>query len=83
MPEEQETTLKVLDLKTGKKQKITKCATGYLYIFPQSEWIVVEKQDMEKSLSDDEVGGQPTCYYRVKKDGLEEMKLEYPEKIEE
>ena len=83
LPEDQETTLNVLDLKTGKKQKVTKCAAGYLYIFPQSEWIVVEKQDMKKSLSDEEEGGQSTCYYRVKKDGLEEMKLEYPEKIEE
>lgn len=76
-----ETTLNVIDLDNGKIDKIVDCASAYLYVFPQSDWIVFEKHEGE--LEAGEVGGKPAHLYCIKKDGSEEKRLDYPKRIEE
>lgn len=76
-----ESTLNVINLDDGKTNKITDCASGYLYIFPQSDWIVFEKYEGE--LEEGAVERKPTHLYCIKKDGSEEKRLDYPQKIEE
>lgn len=75
-----DTTLNVLDLKTGKSSKLADCASAYMYEFPQSDWIVFAKHEGE--LEEGEVGGRPEHLYCVRKDGSAEKRLEYPERIQ-
>ena len=78
--EDSETTLNVINLDDGKANRITDCASAYLYIFPQSDWIVFEKYEGE--LEEGEVAGKPTHLYCIKKDGSEVKRLDYPKRIE-
>lgn len=80
-----ETTLNVINLDDGKINRITDCASAYLYIFPQSDWIVFEKYEKElrEELEEGEVAGKPTHLYCIKKDGSGTKRLDYPKKIEE
>lgn len=81
LPEDQETTLYYMDLKTGDQRKIADCHAGYVYIFPETDWIVMERTDGE--LKEGEEGGKPTHLYCVRKDGSGCQRLEYPQMIEE
>ncbi len=76
-----DTTLNVLNLNDGKIKKIVDCARGYLYTFPQSDWIVFEKYEGE--LEKGEVARRPTHLYCIRKDGSEEKRLDYPDAVEE
>lgn len=81
LPEDQETTLYYMDLKTGNQRKIADCYAGYVYLFPETDWIVIERTDGE--LKEGEEGGKPTHLYCVRKDGSGCRRLEYPQMIEE
>lgn len=76
-----ETTLHVINLDNGKTNRIVDCVSAYLYIFPQSDWIVFEK--FEGELEEGTVASKPTHFYCIKKDGSEEKRLDYPKRIEE
>lgn len=75
----EDAVLNVLDLKTRKKHKITDCASAYLYISSQSDWIVFEKYEGENQ--EDEEAGRPVRLYCIKKDGSGEKRLDYPQRI--
>ena len=75
----EDAVLNVLDLKTRKKHKITDCASAYLYISSQSDWIVFEKYEGENQ--EDEEAGRPVRLYCIKKDGSGEKRLDDPQRI--
>ena len=78
---DEDVSLRVLDLASNKSNKITKCAMGALYVCPESDWLVI--QQYEGQLKEGQVGARPTHLYCVKKDGSGEKRLDYPKKVED
>ena len=77
---DEDVSLRVLDIASNKSNEVTKCAMGALYVCPESDWLVI--QQYEGQLKEGQVGARPTHLYCVKKDGSGEKRLDYPKKVE-
>ena len=61
---DEDVSLRVLDIASNKSNEITKCAMGALYVCPESDWLVI--QQYEGQLKEGQVGARPTHLYCVK-----------------